>query len=182
MRLQIRAHLAAIFLMLMAGLANSVSAQVPSISGASPQAAKPGEATTVKIRGGNLAGVTQIWTSFPGEAVLAPDVPDNGKNAGELVYKITTAPDVPVGVHGIRVATMGGTSNLMLFVIDELTSVAQVKPNKSPSTAQALAVPCAVDGNVDSLVRNYYKFSAQAGQQLSFEVLARRIGSPLDPM
>src|SRR5262249_54464620 len=136
----------------------------------------------VKVRGGNLAGVTQTWTSFPGEMVLAPDVPDNGKNAGELVYQVKTPADVPVGIHGIRVATDKGTSNLLLFVIDELPSIAQVKPNNSPATAQMLTLPCAVDGNVDSLVRNYYKFAVQAGQQLSFEVLARRIGSPLDPM
>ena len=157
-------------------------AQAPSIGGTSPQAAQPGGTVAVKIRGANLAGPTQIWTSFPSESTLATDVPDNGKNAAELTYQFKLPPDAPVGVHGLRVATAKGVSNLFLFVVDDLPSLAQVKPNTTAATAQVISVPSAVDGSVDSLVRNYYKFTAQAGQQLSFEILARRLGSPLDPM
>jgi hypothetical protein len=43
-------------------------------------------------------------------------------------------------------------------------------------------LPIAVDGTVASVGRHYFKFKAAAGQSLSFEVLARRLGSPLDPV
>ena len=156
--------------------------QVPTLSGTAPLAAKPGATVQVRVRGGNLIDPTEFWTSFTADKVLAADIPNNGKNAGELVYNITLPADAPVGVQGIRVATAAGVSNLLLFVLDDLPSIAQVKPNTTPETAQGITLPCAVDGNVDSLVRNYYKFAVQAGQRVAFEVLGRRIGSPLDPM
>lgn len=157
-------------------------AQVPSVTSTSPQAAKPGETMDVKIRGGNLTGATQLWTSFPGSSVLPTDLAGNGTNAAEVLFRVTVPADAPVGVHGLRLATATGVSNLKLFVIDELPSIAQIKPNQAAANAQALTIPCAVDGNVDNLVRDYYKFTAAAGQRVSFEVLARRLGSPLDPM
>lgn len=157
-------------------------AQIPSIGGTSPQAVVPGQTLAVKIRGGNLTGATQVWSSFPSETTLAADVADNGKNAAEVTFAFKVPADAPVGVHGVRIANPTGISNLALVMVDDLPSVAQVKPNATPALAQALTVPVGVDGNVDTLSRTYYKLTAAAGQTLSFEVVARRLGSPLDPM
>lgn len=162
--------------------ASVVWAQIPSINATAPQAVIPGQTLSVKIRGGNLTGATQIWSSFPAEATLAADVPDNGKNAAEVTFAFKVPADAPVGVHGLRIANPTGISNLWLVMVDDLPSLAQVKPNATPAQAQALTAPVGIDGNVDSLTRNYYKITATAGQMLSFEVVARRLGSPLDPM
>lgn len=161
---------------------SAVWGQIPSINGVSPQAVVPGQTLAVKIRGGNLVGAGQVWSSFPAEATLAADVANNGKNAAEAVYSFKVPADAPVGVHGLRLANGTGISNLWLLMVDDLPSVAQVKPNAAPAQAQALTVPVGVDGNVDSLTRNYYKITVTAGQTLSFEVVARRLGSALDPM
>jgi hypothetical protein len=155
-------------------------AAIPSIASTAPQGAAPGQTIDVKVRGGNLASPTQFWSSFPAEAVLPADIAGNGTNAGEITYRLKLPADAPLGVHGIRVATAQGISNLKLFVLDDLPTVAQVKPSASVSTAQPLTLPVAVDGYVDNLSRDYYKFQAAAGQRVSFEVLARRLGSPLD--
>jgi hypothetical protein len=157
-------------------------AQIPAIGGFSPQAVKPGQPTDVKVRGGGLAGVSDIWTGFNCQAALTPDVKDNGKNAAEVSYRLTVPADVPVGIYGVRVATPGGVSPLRLIAVDDLPSVAQSPGNKTAAMAQTVALPCAVDGSLDSLARDYYKFPATAGLRISFEVLARRIGSPLDPL
>lgn len=162
--------------------ASAVWAQIPSINATAPQAVLPGQTLAVKIRGGNLTGATQIWSSFPAEATLATDVPDNGKNAAEVTFAFKLPPEAPVGVHGLRIANPTGISNLWLVMVDDLPSLAQVKPNAAPAQAQAVTAPIGVDGNVDSLTRNYYKVTVTAGQMLSFEVVARRLGSPLDPM
>ncbi|MBS0262431.1 MAG: PPC domain-containing protein [Planctomycetes bacterium] len=155
-------------------------AAIPSISSTLPQGAGPGQTVDVKIRGGNLAGPTQFWASFPVEATLPAEIAGNGTNAGEITYRLKLPPDAPLGVHGLRVATAQGLSNLKLFVVDDLPSLAQVKPNTTMATAQALTLPVAVDGYVDNLSRDYYKFQAVAGQRVTVEVLARRLGSPLD--
>ncbi|MSR57374.1 MAG: hypothetical protein EXS05_06855 [Planctomycetaceae bacterium] len=157
-------------------------AAIPAIGSTFPQGAAPGQTIDVKVRGGNLANPTQLWTSFPAEVTLPTDIAGNGTNAAEVTYRVKLPAEAQPGVHGIRLVTAQGISNLKLFVIDDLPSVAQVRPNQAVAQAQPLTLPVAVDGYVDNLTRDYYKFTVAAGQRLSIEVLARRLGSPLDPM
>ncbi len=157
-------------------------AAIPAIGSTLPQAAAPGQTIDVKIRGGNLAGPTQFWASFPVEAALPTEIAGNGTNAGEITYRLKVPAGAPLGVQGIRVATAQGVSNLKLFAIDDLPSIAQVKPNSTLAMAQAVTPPVAIDGYVDNLARDFYKFQVAAGQRVSFEVLGRRLGSPLDSM
>lgn len=156
--------------------------QVPSISAVTPRAAQPGVEMDVKINGGNLAGATGLWTSFSAEATLPGDIKDNGKNAGEVTYRVKLPANAPVGVHALRITTDKGVSAPFLFLVDDLKSVAANQANKKPGEAQQLTLPVAVDGYVDSLSRHYFKFHVEQGQTVSFDLLARRIGSPLDPL
>ena len=158
------------------------AAQVPSISTTAPLAVKPGGSTNLVVKGGNLVGVSHLWTSFTAQTELAPGVKDNGKNAAECTWKVTLAADAAVGVYAIRVATPGGTTALKLIAVDDLPSVVQAGDNTSRAKAQALTLPAAVDGTIGALSKRLFKFSAAKDQTISFEVLARRLGSPLDPM
>ena len=157
-------------------------AQSPTITLTTPLALKPGQATDLKLHGANLVGPTQLWTSFAATNALAPEVAGNGTNAAECVYKVTVPSDVPVGIYGIRVATANGTSPLRLVVVDDLPSVPQAAGNNAVPGAQALTLPVAIDGQVGSLSQHYFKFTVAAGQVVTMDVLARRIGSALDPM
>ena len=163
-------------------LTESRSFAEPQITGMSPGAAKPGEAVDVTITGKELAGASQLWTSFPAEVSLAPDVKDNGTLADRVVFRVKATDPNLVGVHGVRVVSPNGISPLSFFVVDDLPSLAQTGGNKTPDAAQPISMPVAVDGRVDNLSLNYYRFSADAGQRVSIEVLARRMGSALDPM
>ncbi|MDA1013923.1 MAG: hypothetical protein O3A00_05645 [Planctomycetota bacterium] len=159
-----------------------LAAQSPAISSTSPQAVAPGKATDVVISGGNLVGVSGVWTSFKADATPSPDEKDNGKNAGRFVYRFNVPTDVQVGVHGIRVVTDKGVSPLRMILVDDLPSVAQAAGNTSQDKAQPLTLPIAVDGSVANLSRHYFKFAVTAGQVVSFEVVARRMGTALDPV
>lgn len=154
----------------------------PSLGSTLPQAVVPGATTDVKLRGGALAGATQVWTSFGGENLLTPDIADNNKNAAEVTWRFNVPATTPVGIHGLRVATADGVSALKLILVDDLPSVAQAGNNTLATQAQELTLPVAVDGNVGNQTRNYYRFKAEAGQKVSIEVVARRLGSPLDPL
>ncbi len=162
--------------------ASQVSAQAPAITYTIPLALKPGQPNDLKLQGGALVGPTELWTSFAAQSVLKPDVPMNGMNAAECVYAVTVPSDVPVGIYGVRVATANGISPIRLVVIDDLPSVAQAAGNAVPTGAQALTLPTAVDGQVGNLSQHYFKFTVAAGQVVTFDLLARRIGSTLDPM
>ncbi len=156
--------------------------QSPSISHLQPAGIQPGKPVDVVIFGGNLAAPTGLWSDLPLSAELTPGIEGNGTQAGSVSYRLTLPPDTAPGVAGLRVATGQGISNLKLFLVDDLPSVADSGNNKSPDTAQAISLPGAVDGYCDGETSDFYKISVAAGQRLAVEVYARRLGSPLDPV
>ncbi len=159
-----------------------VSAQEPVINGTVPGAVAPGTSLPLQINGGNLAVAKKLWLSFPGEAVLAEGIDKNGENPGQVTYRVTVPPNTPCGIHAMRVVTDKGVSPLRFLFVDDLPSIASVGSNVQQATAQAVSIPTAIDGTVAGLSWQYFKFPVQAGQRLSIEVVARRIGSSLDPM
>ena len=48
-------------------------------------------------------------------------------------------------------------------------------------TPQVVTLPCVVSGKIDAESNDYYKISVKAGQEVSFEVLGRRLGGTIDP-
>lgn len=168
-----------------AGLLASLSAalaQPPTVNYAQPSAITPGTATDVTFYGANLAGATALWTSLPATVELAPDVENNGTAADRVTYRITLPPEAAVGVGGYRLATGRGISSVRLLMIDDLPTAVDNGANKSADAAQAIELPTAIDGACEPESFDYYKFSGLAGQRLSVEAVARRLGSPLDPV
>lgn len=166
-------------LVLLFGLTSTAAAQAPpSISTTRPLAVRPGQTTNLTIQGGNLTGVSDLWTSFEAKKEIVGDT----KNKAQCVYKLTVPADAAVGIHAVRVAGPGGLSALKLLLIDDIASTAQAGDNTSRAKAQALTLPAAVDGTVDALKTRVFKFTAEKGQTVSCEVVSKRIGSVLDPL
>ena len=159
-----------------------VSAQEPVINGTVPGGVSPGSVLPLQINGGNLSVAKKLWLSFPAEAVLAEGIDKNGENPGQVTYRINVPANTPCGIHAMRVVTDKGVSPLRFLFIDDLPSIASAGSNVQLATAQAVSIPTAIDGTVAGLSWQYFKFPVQAGQRLSIEVLARRMGSSLDPM
>ncbi len=154
----------------------------PTVSFTAPLGVEPGKATDVVFHGGDLAGPTGVWTSFSCPAELTPGVEKNGENPASVSYRLTVPAETPLGVAAIRLSTGEGVSNLRLLLVDDLPTVRKAGDNKSIDKAQSLTLPVAVDGACDAESTDFYKFTVAAGQRVSFEVFARRLGSPLDPM
>lgn len=154
------------------------AAQAPTITSLNPLAVPPGATTNVTIGGANLGAVDTLWTSFPATAT----VDAGGRKPNAVTFAVEVPAEAPPGLHGVRVVGPNGLSAIKLFVVDDLASVRRAGGNESIEGAQSIETPVAVDGQVDGLTRQYFRFRAEAGQRLSFEVLARRIGSPLDPL
>ena len=157
-------------------------AQEPVVNGTVPGAIAPGTSIPLQINGGNLAPAKKLWLSFPAESVLAEGIDKNGENPAQVTYRISVPPDTPCGIQGMRLVTDKGVSPLRFLFIDDLPSIASVGSNVQLASAQVVTAPTAIDGAVAGLSWQYFKFPAQAGQRISIEVLARRIGSSLDPM
>ena len=156
--------------------------QAPTLGHLLPAGLPPGKATDVVFYGGNLAAPTGVWTSFPSTVELTPDVENNGTEAGKVSYRISVPADTPPGVAGIRITTGQGVSNIRLILVDDLPSAVKAGNNKSRETAQEISLPIAIDGACEGQSSDFYKLTATAGQRVSVDAYARRLGSPLDPM
>ncbi|MBX7168782.1 MAG: PPC domain-containing protein [Pirellulales bacterium] len=158
------------------------AAAQPAVAFMSPSAVAPGAPADVVIYGDNLAGATGLWTGIPAAVELTPGVEGNGNQPKEVRYRITFPAETPVGIYGYRLGTSGGVSNLRLLMVDDLPTVADNGQNKTPETAQLLTLPVAVEGACEPESFDFYKFNAAAGETVSVDAVARRLGSPLDPV
>ncbi|REK12893.1 MAG: hypothetical protein DWQ37_09700 [Planctomycetota bacterium] len=161
--------------------ASLAAAQAPTLSHLVPAGIQPGQTVDVLFQGKDLVGPTGLWSTLPVESELTPGIEGNGTKADNVTYRLTLPPDVPPQVAGIRLATGKGVSNVRLILVDDLPAQTKAGNNKSIETAQAVSLPMAIDGHCDGESSDLYKFSAAAGQRVSVEVFARRLGSPLDP-
>ena len=157
-----------------------VFSQSPSLNHAIPSAVAPGKTTLITFFGENLNGATELWTSFQAKVTRVPTT--NASESGKSTFQIVVPKNVPIGIGAVRLATTNGVSNLALLMIDDLPGVTGHATNKTIATAQELKWPVAVDANCEELNFNYYKLAAKKGQRLSVEVVANRVGSPLDPV
>jgi hypothetical protein len=151
-------------------------AQAPVVSQVTPSAAVPGGATDVLIGGNDLRGVT-LWTSFSAESA-----PQAGEDASTAKLRLTVAPDTPLGIGALRVMTPRGVSSLRLFMVDDLPTVAENGKNGSLAEAQPLSLPAAAEGACEQTASDFYRFTAKAGERVTVEAVARRLGSSLDPL
>ncbi len=153
--------------------------QAPTLTTPANLGAKPGASAELVLTGTNLADPVAVLLSCPGKATI---IEEKKPDAARVKVKVELPEDAPTGLYTIRVATKEGVSNLRPFVVDELPSVAESDGNRSKDTAQPVATPCVVTGRTDAEASDFFKVKVGAGQKLTFEVLARRIGSPLDPI
>ncbi len=156
-----------------------VQAQV--ISSVTPLALRPGQTQDLVLQGGGVGDTRELWTGFPQKSVVAPADAKSPKNPAAISFRVTVPPAVPLGIYGVRVATTTGVSPLRLMLLDDLPTARSTGTNVSRAAAQSLSLPTAVEGTLAPQQLHYFKFHAEAGQRVSFEVYARRIGSLLDP-
>lgn len=75
----------------------------------------------------------------------------------------------------------GLLSNTRLFTFDELPEQMETEPNASPERAQPVTAPVIINGRVEpSGDADCFSFEGREGDELSLEIMARRLGSPLD--
>jgi hypothetical protein len=172
----------------------------PTLQKVSPTGAQRGTRVTVTVEGTNIGGATRFIFSEPGfstsitavkelpiekmeipKGVVRTDAPiEDGAKKYEVTAEVTIAPNVPHAVHGFRVVTPLGVSNLLRFAVSSLAEIAEREPN-GPAAAQKVTLPATLvgmlgaSGDVDA-----YEFRARAGEEMVFQVIARPLGSRLD--
>lgn len=154
--------------------------QAPTLAPVVPLGIQRGSSLELTLTGTNLAEPTGLWLSFPAKVAIPTDN-NNGKDNTKLRVALEVPKEAPLGLQSLRLATTRGMSNIRLFCLDELPQVMEVDTNRTKATPQVLSIPCVVAGRADAEVSDWYKFTAAAGQRLTFEVVGRRLGSAFDP-
>jgi hypothetical protein len=183
-------------------LALSVTARAqvaqPYITSISPMGAKQGSIITFTVEGFNLGGASEVIWSKPGisakitlNSELLREPPTRSSptalliidkaTRNRLTIEATISPDAEQGFYSYRIRTPLGTTNLGRIVIGLLPETKERELNDSVNEAQNISLPTTVVGDLQKRGdQDYFRFSAKAGQQLVFEVIASMLNSRLD--
>ena len=161
-------------------LASSVLCQAnlpdlsPSVRAIFPLGGSPGETVELQIQGRNLDAARSI--TFARSDVQARIL---SSEFFSLKAKITIGPKAPAGLHDYLLTTDRGTY-VGVFHIGSLPEVRETEPNNDLAHAQAITLPTIVNGVADSGDYDLFRFHADSGQILIFDLMATRANSHLD--
>ncbi|MSQ95782.1 MAG: hypothetical protein EXR98_14670 [Gemmataceae bacterium] len=138
-----------------------------------PPVLERGKTTRVTVVGSQFGKPIGLWTSLASGAVKATPVGE--QSATKAVLDIAVANDAPVGIFGVRLATENGLGNACVLLIDDLP----VKPAKADAKT---TLPVAFWGRFREATVDRFAIDVTAGQRVSFEAVANRLGKDVDPL
>ena len=162
---------------------HSAGRRSPSRSRAPTSATRP---ALIFSEPGLSARITAV-EEMPVEKMVVPkgvvrtDAPiDDKARKFALTAVVTIAKEVPHGVHGFRLHTPLGVSNQLRFAVSALAETKEQEPN-DPGTPQGITLPAALVGSLGAAGDvDAYRFTARAGEEMVFQVVARPLGARLD--
>ncbi|NLX57793.1 MAG: hypothetical protein GXY74_01750 [Phycisphaerae bacterium] len=106
----------------------------------------------------------------------------DGWNVPADQHRATLTPEA-VGVRPLSVRGALGDSNAVPLAIDDLPECRERESNDDAAAAMPLTLPIIVNGRINRPGdRDVFRFRADKGDRLAVEVMARRLGSPLDSL
>lgn len=144
----------------------ALKASQPEANALSVIGVQRGQSVEVQISGARLGDARELLFYTPGlTASNITKVDDNN-----IKVTIAAAADAKPQLHPFRVITATGQSNLRLFGVSALPSVAEVEPNSELTKAQEIAFNSTIDGVVLNEDVDYYSVELEAGQRLNVEL------------
>jgi len=195
--------LALIAAVLWVGLTSPCAAQQvptePSSTHIFPAGGRRGTVVPVRVGGEFLPPYTRF--RLAGEGVSAPSElteratgnyePSPRRKPGgfpityprEWKSAITIAADAPLGQKLWRVSSARGGTGGRPFLVGDLPEFIETESNSVPERAERIVLPVTINGQIaGERDLDYFQFEAAAGEVVSFDVAAARLGSPLDPV
>jgi hypothetical protein len=165
---------------------------LPKITVALPLGAAPGATTRLTLRGLKLDGATEVRCHAPmatvkllkkGKAAV-PNQQEVGRVGDTQVeIELTLPRDYPGRTVTVAAVAMAGEGPPHPLLVERESVLAEKEPNNGFAQAQTIRVPQEVQGSIGGAMDvDLFRFEGKAGQQLSIEVHAARLGSPLDPL
>lgn len=164
--------------------ASSAAAQTsyPMITHTTPVAVQRGKSATVIVEGQmNFQGAYKVL--LEGTGVTAKLVPAAAAKPGtpppamrSVSLELTVAADAPLGPREFRIASSLGISSIGQMVVVEEPVLQEQGDNNTPDKATPAVLPSVLCGKMEAIEDvDYFKFRAEAGQALTFEVYCARL-------
>jgi hypothetical protein len=159
-----------------------------------PLVAKPGERQTLALRGRNLDTLSEVKVTGAGGAAVKllgkkkapPGANQSADKAGDTEAEVELELPKEIKPGGVKLTAVnpnGESRPYPLLVRDGTPAVAEKEPNDGFDAAQAVPLPCAVEGVVGKEKdADVYRFEGKKGDRLRVEVQAARWGSPVDAL
>lgn len=178
-----------------------VQAQIapPYLTAVSPTGAQRGKKATFTIDGYNLTGATEVLWNKPGitatiilNAETSREMPRLSKDPtkryegdrgtrNRLQIEATIAAEAEPGLYRYRLKTPLGTTNTGVIYVGAFGETIEREMNDALTEPQIIQWPTTVIGEMQRQGdADYFRWHAEAGQQLVFEVVASALGSRLD--
>jgi hypothetical protein len=159
-------------------LAEPLRPAPPQPNKITPAAGQRGKEIRAAVEGKDLEDVTEAVVSHPGVSVK---VLAEGKTPTSLQLAIKFDQATPAGKYAITLNSPGGQAAVN-FIVDPFAEVPEKEPNNSPGTGQVIKLPASVVGSLQQTGDvDWYRFEVTAGQQLGVQVLAKELGSKVEP-
>jgi hypothetical protein len=173
---------------------------VPRLLTVSPNGGKVGSAVDMVLTGTDLDDPTGLLFSHPkitAEVVNEPEPPPDPKKKDpqpkkkgqvgptmSVRYKVTVPPDVPLGMHDVRLVNKLGVSNPRAFVVGDLNEVPEQKdPHNDVEKAQRVELNTTINGVISTPTEvDYYVFKGAKGQRVVVSCPSASIESRLHPV
>jgi len=154
----------------------------PTLSSLDPGGGQRGTTLELRLRGAHLSRQPRLITPFPVNGpVEAFDLAD----PSSIGLRLTLPPETATGVHPLRIQTLDGLSNPLLFEVSAFPTL-NLKKNKSnhlPNGVQTLErLPVVVEGRVEGSEIDRVRFPVRRGVPILIDARCGRIGSDLDPV
>ncbi len=166
---RVPSHVFAAWLLVSAASAWSAS---PQLNGFAPFGGQRGTQVQIEFQGARLGDAQEVMFYEPGisvaELVAAP---------ASVKATLTIAPDCRLGLHGLRIRSASGLSNLRVFSVGAMKDVAEVEPNNDFTKPQRIELDVTVNGVINNEDVDYFLFEAKKGERISVEVVGLRLGS-----
>ena len=156
----------------------------PRLSSVIPQGGQRGSQVVVTIEGKNLLGTSEVRFA---DAGLSAKILST--TAQTVTVEVGIGPHVPVGQHDFRLSTPTG-STVAIFQVGGIGEISEQEPNGELGSAQTLDLPGVVNGIMGVSASgdeagtkadyDFFRFQADAGQTLVFDVVSTRIGATAD--
>ncbi len=128
---------------------------------------------------GELPFITGI-TPLGGQAGSEIDLTFHGANLSEHHFPRRPVPD-QAGIIELTATGPGGRSNPIAFHVEAMEEDAEREENNRLGAANPVPSPALINGTISVPGDvDFFKVEGRGGRPMSFEIFARRLGSPLD--